>query len=117
MLSWEDFEIELRRLHDQASNFGVEAVQSAGFVIRRAEDMQRLTPKAHKIFIRGCHYGFALAQARVGRLVLEIEGEGASIRVLFWSRTELRTRAICIQGASRPAQARLQSEFRSRSGR
>jgi|GEM_PF-6680501 len=83
MLTWDDFEIELRRLHDQASNAGVEAVQAAGFSFTRAGDMQSLPQKAHKIFIRGCHYGFARAQAGVGRLVLEIDEEAATVWALL----------------------------------
>ncbi len=80
MLSWDKFEVELRRIHELASNAGVEAVRGAGYRFDKLGDMERLPHKAHRIFIRGCHYGFSLAQADVGRMVLEIDAEGTLLR-------------------------------------
>jgi hypothetical protein len=84
MMTPEELEIELRQLHGLASNAGVAAVQEAGFKLKGPSDMEKLSPKAHKIFLRGCHYGFGAAQARIGKLVIDIQAEGGSfVRISF----------------------------------
>jgi hypothetical protein len=79
MLSWDDFEVELRRLHNYASNSGTEALHAAGFSAAKARDFENFSPRAMKIFIRGCHYGFARAQADIGRHVVQIRQESKQI--------------------------------------
>jgi hypothetical protein len=65
----DDFELTVRRLIHTAHETGGNFLRAEGL---GPEDLSS-HPKAHHIFIQKCHYGFDLAQRRIGRLVVEYE--------------------------------------------
>ncbi len=65
----DDFELTVRRLIYTAHETGGSFLRAEGL---SPEDLPS-HPKAHRIFIQKCHYGFDLAQRQLGRLVVEYE--------------------------------------------
>lgn len=76
-----DFEPFLRQCFDIAHTSGIGALTSIGHKMNEIRKSRGL----HRKFIRGCHYGFDLAQRKVGAYVGEVEGKISSLE------TELRT--------------------------
>jgi hypothetical protein len=65
----EPFEPKLLGLFAIAHTSGIWELEKKGF---RLEDIAH-SPSANRVFLRGCHYGYDLAQRRIGALVIEIE--------------------------------------------
>jgi hypothetical protein len=65
----DDFEPVVRRFIHVAHETGGDYLRSEGLGI---EDLPR-HPKARRVFLQKCHYGFDLAQRQIGRLVVEYE--------------------------------------------
>lgn len=63
------FEPTLRQCNTVAHTGGLRALETAG---KRSDEIYQSKGTFRK-FIRGCHYGFDLAQKRVGQAVIEIE--------------------------------------------
>jgi hypothetical protein len=63
------FEPILKHCHQLAHTTGMAALRDAG----RPFEEAMTNRAAHRRFIRGCHYGFDLAQRHIGKYVLQIE--------------------------------------------
>lgn len=71
----EGFEPLLDRVLDIAHTSGIQALAQAGL---RLDDI-KTRPSAHRRFLRGCHYGFDLAQRRVTTAVIDLEEKARSL--------------------------------------
>lgn len=92
------FEPQLRRITDKAFTGGLDGLAQAG---RSIADIER-DPAAYRRFIRGCHYGFGLAQSQIADAVIELEER---IHAATASREK---------GEARAAQAKLVRALRNR---
>jgi hypothetical protein len=76
------FEPILLDLHHYAFHAGIDALQERGLLRADSElpYVLRNNPSAVRRFFRGCHYGFDLAQRKVGKLVIEYEKRAKDYR-------------------------------------
>src|SRR3990170_2626170 len=74
--SLEGVEPLLDHLITTAHTSGIQALHQAGL---RLEDIKTST-SAHRRFLRGCHYGFDIAQRHVTRVVVELEEKARNLR-------------------------------------
>src|SRR5437899_969879 len=72
----ESFQPLLDHLVATAHTSGPQALSQAGL---KLEDIKS-NPSAHRRFLRGCHYGFDLAQGHVTRAVIELEEKARRIK-------------------------------------
>lgn len=84
----DDFEITVRRLVHLAHESGGTFLRAEGL---GPEDLPH-NPKARRIFLHKCHYGFDLAQRQIGKLAVEYERRvralEAEVKALRRSRDE-----------------------------
>lgn len=92
------FEPQLRRITETAFTGGLGALMQAGRTVKDVE----YDFAAYRRFIRGCHYGFGLAQSHIADSVIELENR---------IRTAAATR---LKGEGRAAQVRLVRALRNR---
>jgi hypothetical protein len=71
----EPFEQTVRELHRYVFHGGIDALKQHGIIHRDEELLTKLeeSPSVMRRFIRGCHYGFDLAQRQIGSLVIDRE--------------------------------------------
>lgn len=65
----EDFEPMIRKLCKLAFTSGERVLESEGIML----ETLKTDPSARRRFIRGCHYGYDLAQRQAGRIIVELE--------------------------------------------
>jgi hypothetical protein len=76
-----EFEAKLRTFHRQVFHGGLDALRQEG-ILRRDEDLLDLLDGSSSVmrrFIRGCHYGFDLAQRGIGSSVIDLETQIRSL--------------------------------------
>lgn len=71
----EGFEPLLNHVVDIAHTSGIQALSQVGL---RLEDI-KTSPSTHRRFLRGCHYGFDLAQRHVTKAVIDLEEKARSL--------------------------------------
>jgi hypothetical protein len=92
------FEPQLRRITETAFTGGLDALAQTG---RSVKDIEH-DLAAYRRFIRGCHYGFGLAQSHIADAVIDLEN-----RVRAATATRLK-------GEARAAQMKLVRTLRNR---
>src|SRR5438034_4910132 len=84
------FEPQLRRITETAFTGGLDALAQAG---RSVKDIEH-DLAAYRRFIRGCHYGFGLAQSHIANAVIDLESR---IRAATATRLKGETRAAQVK--------------------
>jgi hypothetical protein len=78
----EPFEPLLNTLHQYVFHAGIDALMERG-IIRQDKELPsaiRESPSVLRRFLRGCHYGFDLAQRQIGAKVIEYELQARELR-------------------------------------
>lgn len=90
----EPFEPILDFLHPLVFEYGIAALQKAGDLTNPTDVPQVIerSTGAHRRFIRGCHYGWELAQRRIAELVVSYEEELRKLRDTLKSALRRRDR-------------------------
>lgn len=71
----ERFDPLLDHVVDTAHTSGLQALAKVGLTLQDIKS----SPSAHRRFLRGCHYGFDLAQRHVTTAVIDLEGKAKSL--------------------------------------